>query len=510
MAISTIQPITTEQLRAKGVQALSDRPNARNSFGQSGLNAADLKKWFDQVPDILRQKVNTIIEILQDPDATKYIAYAFYNEEPLFTVTSLYELIESFKDGNLAKHILKLHPNAAALDTLKTLQSIIDSIAEDIANNTDDIENLEDGSAALDQISFTVSDQNILNVVFKNKDGDNSNAASFQIDLNVGTSKLDGSAVTTGKIADGAVTSAKIATDGVQTGNIKDENVTSGKIATGAVTTAKIADANVTTAKIADGAITAAKVAAGAIAETLLASGVTTKLNAGIKTVAFNGSTGVLTFTDNAGNTQTVDLPTELIVSSGAYDSTPGSEAIVLTLANGSVITIPITALVTDLLDEIEDEVEDAEAYAVGTRSGVAVSSDDVTYHNNSKYYSEQASSNATAAANAAIATAIQTFISSTLASAYDSTKTYAVGDLLTYNSKLYQCKADALAGTLPTNTTYFEVVSFADVIEDLPITYCPTTTNGNYVFQATVNNGSVSYGWMDVYGDILDTQYGG
>lgn len=41
---------------------------------------------------------------------------------------------------------------------------------------------------------------------------------------------------------------------------------------------------------------------------------------------------------------------------------------------------------------------EDAEAYAVGKRNGVDVASDDPTYHNNSKWYSEQAASSATAA----------------------------------------------------------------------------------------------------------------
>ena len=35
-----------------------------------------------------------------------------------------------------------------------------------------------------------------------------------------------------------------------------------------------------------------------------------------------------------------------------------------------------------------EDDKEDAEAYAVGTRNGVPVTSGDPAYHNNSKYYS--------------------------------------------------------------------------------------------------------------------------
>lgn len=37
-----------------------------------------------------------------------------------------------------------------------------------------------------------------------------------------------------------------------------------------------------------------------------------------------------------------------------------------------------------------EDGAETSEAYAIGTRSGIPVTSDDPAYHNNSKYYSEQ------------------------------------------------------------------------------------------------------------------------
>lgn len=53
---------------------------------------------------------------------------------------------------------------------------------------------------------------------------------------------------------------------------------------------------------------------------------------------------------------------------------------------------------VVDELRENLDYRQDAEAYAVGTRLGEDVSETDITYHNNSKYYSEQAETSATAA----------------------------------------------------------------------------------------------------------------
>lgn len=51
--------------------------------------------------------------------------------------------------------------------------------------------------------------------------------------------------------------------------------------------------------------------------------------------------------------------------------------------------------------DDAADSAEDSEAWAVGQRNGTDVGSDDPTYHNNSKYYSEDAADSATDAGSA-------------------------------------------------------------------------------------------------------------
>lgn len=56
--------------------------------------------------------------------------------------------------------------------------------------------------------------------------------------------------------------------------------------------------------------------------------------------------------------------------------------------------------------DMAETNMLEAEAWARGTRNNVPVASTDETYHNNSKYYSEQSSGSATAAAGSATAAA--------------------------------------------------------------------------------------------------------
>lgn len=75
-------------------------------------------------------------------------------------------------------------------------------------------------------------------------------------------------------------------------------------------------------------------------------------LNGSLKNVNYTASNGMLTFTKNDGSTISVDLPLELLIESGRYDE--ANKQIVLTLANGNVINIPIS----DLLDDFYDKGE--------------------------------------------------------------------------------------------------------------------------------------------------------
>ena len=52
------------------------------------------------------------------------------------------------------------------------------------------------------------------------------------------------------------------------------------------------------------------------------------------------------------------------------------------------------------------------------------------------------------------------------LAEKYDDTKTYKSGDLFTYNGLLYVCITQS-TGNLPTNTTYFDTISIADILKN-------------------------------------------
>ena len=74
------------------------------------------------------------------------------------------------------------------------------------------------------------------------------------------------------------------------------------------------------------------------------------------------------------------------------------------------------------------EDASDAEAYAVGKRGGVDVGSTDPAYHNNAKYWAENASG-------------------TNLAQAFSTSTAYAVGDYVLYSNKLYRFTTAHSAG---------------------------------------------------------------
>lgn len=75
-------------------------------------------------------------------------------------------------------------------------------------------------------------------------------------------------------------------------------------------------------------------------------------LNSSLKGVNYTASNGMLTFTKNDGSTISVDLPLELLIESGRYDE--ANKQIVLVLANGNSINIPVSSLLDDFYGKSE------------------------------------------------------------------------------------------------------------------------------------------------------------
>lgn len=91
-----------------------------------------------------------------------------------------------------------------------------------------------------------------------------------------------------------------------------------------------------------------------------------------------------------------------------AADSAQDSEAWAVGKRNGSDVSSSdvtyqnnskyYSGVAASIADSMEEHNEDAEAWAVGKRNGTNVSSDDPAYHNNAKYYADAASSDASSA----------------------------------------------------------------------------------------------------------------
>lgn len=94
-------------------------------------------------------------------------------------------------------------------------------------------------------------------------------------------------------------------------------------------------------------------------------------------------------------------------------------------------------------------DASDAEAYAIGKRDGTDVPSTDPAYHNNAKYWSQQAPS------------------VTSIAPAYSASSTYAVGDYVTYSNKLYECTT-AITTAEAWNSSHWAETSVSSEVTDL------------------------------------------
>ena len=129
-----------------------------------------------------------------------------------------------------------------------------------------------------------------------------------------------------------------------------------------------------------------------------------------------------------------------------------------------------------------------AEGFAVGEQNEVEVGSDSPYYHNNAKYYSEEAGDSATQAAASAATSAAMTG----LAPQFVSTKAYSAGDYVLYSGTLYQFTSAHAAGAW-TGTDAVQAV-MSDGVSDLKsqLDSIRTDTEINILTFATFEKGTL------------------
>ena len=129
--------VTDRQLKQLGVQALADRPNAAQQYGQSGLSAQQLKLWFDKLATLIANKLNELQDTLNGTEATKYIGL------DLSGYKTLYDFLASIENGSFAETALKLYPNENALEVV-SLQEIIFGISQAYSKMEETVEKLDE------------------------------------------------------------------------------------------------------------------------------------------------------------------------------------------------------------------------------------------------------------------------------------------------------------------------------------------------------------------------------
>ena len=123
--------------------------------------------------------------------------------------------------------------------------------------------------------------------------------------------------------------------------------------------------------------------------------------------------------------------------------------------------------------EQIATAAEDVEAWANGTRGGVDIDSSDPAYHKNGKYYNVQTASNAaSAAASASEAMSATpegyTNVVASISPNYDGTKTYAVGAYCMNGGKLYRCTAAIHEPEAVFNSAHWAEVNVGGEVGDL------------------------------------------
>lgn len=351
--------ITPKQIQTQGVQALADRPNVSAQYGMGGLSPQQLKLWFDKLPAFLAGKFNEIHDVLSSEDAGSYIRLAL----DAAGVENLEDLCASFINGAFTSRVLQVYPSAGSA-FLMPLQQALNDIAMALSDNAEELDDLWESCGAsislrLDPATYELTMQliNDAEQVLNEKKVDLRAGSAGILDSAVITEKLHDLCVTTAKLAEKSVTSEKIADRAVITEKINDRSITAEKLLDGAVITRTIASKNVTTEKLADSAVTSAKIFSGAVSFDKLSANVANRFlkleNQAFIDLHYDPATGVLSFTSVDGTVESVDLPLELITSGGYYDDTDGAEAVVLVLANGQEIRIPVDDLLKELIGYI-------------------------------------------------------------------------------------------------------------------------------------------------------------
>ncbi|MBR2388113.1 MAG: hypothetical protein IKB02_09965 [Clostridia bacterium] len=141
---TNISPDLVERI---GVQALSDRPNAKSAYGNAGMSAAELKAHFDNMSKVLADKINAWQEQFSTDEIAQYVRIALDDYE----VGNLQDLVDAIFNGEFAEKLLMVFPTQNDYER-KTLQEVIFGINKNIA------ERIKEAYGEIDNVRKLITD----------------------------------------------------------------------------------------------------------------------------------------------------------------------------------------------------------------------------------------------------------------------------------------------------------------------------------------------------------------
>lgn len=140
-----IETISSEILRKRGIQSLPNTPGS-TKYGTASVSPADLKAKFDQLAYLLADKLNEILEILNNGSLGDYIPM----NDPSHEIESLTALLGALSNGDVAKLLYACE--SVADKQAYPLQAILYRISEKISS----LENGGSGGASQAATVYTV------------------------------------------------------------------------------------------------------------------------------------------------------------------------------------------------------------------------------------------------------------------------------------------------------------------------------------------------------------------
>ena len=98
-----INKISNSEFKENSVSSLPTRPNSYSKYGNEGMSAEELKRAFDKSAEILKERLNSLIETLYSSDTEESIASEM--QTGIEEIPTLKMLFESIENGTLASKI---------------------------------------------------------------------------------------------------------------------------------------------------------------------------------------------------------------------------------------------------------------------------------------------------------------------------------------------------------------------------------------------------------------------